>query len=98
MTEQAGHQGMPPHMQLLQIAFGHMRCQAIYVAAKLGIADLLSDGPKTDDELASATGAHAFLLYRLLRALASIGIFVEDDCGRFDLTPIAAKLRSDDPM
>jgi hypothetical protein len=70
--------------------------QAIHVAASLGIADHLRDGPKSVEELAAATGSHGPSLYRLLRALASVGIFVEDD-RRFDLTPLAEYLRSDMP-
>jgi len=71
--------------------------QMIHVAAKLGIADLLKDGPKSCDELAKAAGAHSQSLYRLLRGLASIGIFseVKDRC--FELTPEAACLKSDAP-
>lgn len=71
--------------------------QAIYVAATLGIADLLKDGPKSIEELAETTGTHAPSLYRLLRALASVGIFIESD-GRFSLTPLAEYLRTDTPQ
>jgi len=71
--------------------------QALYVAAKLKLADRLKDGPRTADELASATGTHAASLYRLLRALASVGVFAEDDGHRFALTPLAECLRSDVP-
>src|SRR5262249_49644180 len=65
--------------------------------AKLGIADLLTDGPKTADELAAATGTNARALSRLLRALASIGIFAEGEGYRFALTPLADCLRSAAP-
>lgn len=71
--------------------------QAIYVAAKLGIADLLSQGPRSSHELAQDAGAHAGALYRLLRVLASVGIFAEDDQGRFALTPQGELLRTDRP-
>ena len=70
--------------------------QAIHVAASLGIADYLKDGPKSVEELAAATSSRAPSLYRLLRALASVKIFVEAD-GRFSLTPLAEYLRSDVP-
>jgi hypothetical protein len=69
--------------------------QAIYVAAELGIADLLGTSPRTAEELAERVGAHGNSLYRVLRALASVGIFAEDDAGRFSLTPLAEHLRSD---
>ncbi len=71
--------------------------QAIYVASELGIADLLAEGPQTAGELARDTKTHAEALYRVLRALASVGIFAEDDDGRFSLTPIAENLRTDRP-
>jgi hypothetical protein len=85
-----------PRYALLQMTNAFQLSQAIYVAATLGIADLLKDGPKGSDELADATRTHAPTLYRLLRALASVGIFVESD-GRFGLTPLAENLRTDTP-
>jgi predicted O-methyltransferase YrrM len=72
--------------------------QALYVAATLRLADLLRDGPKTANELAKLSGAHGSSLYRLLRALASIGVFAEDSEGRFELTPLAQHLRTDVPI
>lgn len=83
--------------QLAHLMSGYWYTQAIYVAAKLRLAELLKDGPKTADELAPAAGANARPLYRLLRALASVGIFTEDDQHRFGLTPMAECLRSDVP-
>jgi hypothetical protein len=71
--------------------------RAISVAAELGIADALKDGPKHVEELAAATSTHAPSLYRLLRALASVGIFAEVEGRQFTLTPLAACLRSDAP-
>lgn len=71
--------------------------QAIYVAAKLGIADLLKDGPRGTEELASAVSVHARNLYRVLRTLASVGIFSETEDNLFELTPYAQYLRSDVP-
>jgi hypothetical protein len=71
--------------------------QAIAVAAELGIAERLADSPRTADELAQDTGAHGSSLYRLLRALASVGIFEEDGAGRFGLSPLGALLADDMP-
>ncbi len=68
--------------------------QSVYVAAKLKIPDHLSSGPKTAGQLAEATATHAPSLYRLLRALASLGIFVEDNDGRFSQTPLSDGLLS----
>ena len=66
-----------PEAQLSQLISGFRISQAIRVAAELGIADLLANGPKSSTELAQATGSQPRALYRLLRALASIGIFTE---------------------
>jgi hypothetical protein len=84
----------PPEMAFLQMLTGYWLSQAIYVAARLGIADLLKDRPQTSAELASATGTHGATLYRLLRALASCGVFAEDEQKRFRLTPLAAPLQT----
>lgn len=91
------NQEPPPSAQLTQMIFGFMPAQAIATAAKLGIADLLKDGPRSVDDLAQATGTHGRSLYRLLRALASAGVFAEDADGKFCLTPVAQFLRSDAP-
>jgi hypothetical protein len=82
---------------LLRMIQGFQVSQMICVAAKLGIADLLVDGAKSSADLASTTGTHAPSLYRLLRALAGMGIFAEDEQGRFGLTPLAEPLRKDVP-
>ena len=85
---------VPPQIALLQMATGFWVTQSIYVAARLGIADLLKDGPKTSDELAQATNTNAPMLYRVLRALAGLGIFAEVENKRFGLTPLAEALQS----
>jgi hypothetical protein len=74
---------------------GYWLSQAVYVAAKLGLADLLKDGPRSAADLASATGTHARSLYRLLRALAGSGLFTQDAEGRFSLTALGQYLRGD---
>ena len=83
--------------QLQDMIFGFRVTQLIYVVAKLGIADLLEVRPKTAVKLAEAVGAHPRNLYRVLRALAGLGIFSEGNDGRFQLTPLAETLRSDVP-
>ena len=88
---------MSPHEQMLRLISGYWISQAVYVAAKLGLADLVKDSPRSADELAAATKTHAPSLYRLLRALASVGVFAEDAQHRFGLTPMAECLRSDLP-
>ena len=86
-----------PETALYQMIRGHGVTQLIYVAAKLGIADLLGNGARSVDTLATSAGAHPRSLYRVLRALASLGIFAERDGRRFELTPLAEPLRSGVP-
>ncbi|HLJ60833.1 MAG TPA: methyltransferase [bacterium] len=86
-----------PSARLRDLLFGYRVSQAIHVAATLGIGDLLTNGPLTSEDLASATGTHACSLYRLLRALASIGVFQEGADRRFALTPLGECWRSDAP-
>jgi hypothetical protein len=83
---------------LMGIARGYQRSQALAVAAELGIADLVGAGSRSAAELAAATGTDAGALYRLLRALASIGVFHEDEGGSFALTAMGDLLRRDHPQ
>src|SRR5439155_1264007 len=85
---------LPPPAALYQLATGHYVSHAIYAAAKLGIADLLGTGPQRCDDLAKATGTHAPALRRVLRLLASAGVFAETEDGRFELTPVGSCLQS----
>ncbi|MGE3912921.1 MAG: methyltransferase [Chloroflexota bacterium] len=71
--------------------------QAISVAARLDLADRLASGPKTSEQLAAEVGAHAPSLYRLLRMLASLGLFAEDETGRFTTTRFGRCLERDGP-
>ncbi len=86
-----------PQEQMNRMLTGYWISQALYVAAKLGIADQVAHGPQSAEDLAKATKVHAPSLYRLLRALASVGVFAEDSAGRFTATPVAECLRSDVP-
>ncbi|MCC5617198.1 acetylserotonin O-methyltransferase [Nostoc sp. CHAB 5836] len=88
---------VPASDVMLQMISGFWVSRAIHAAAKLGIADYLKEQPKTLEELAAITDTHVPSLYRLLRALASVGIFAEDDDHRFFLTPLAATLQTDVP-
>jgi len=76
---------------------GFLTTQLLYVAAKLGVADVLADGPRTGAEIAEAVGADPELLTRVLRGLALEDVLEEQDGGRFALTEIGACLRSDVP-
>jgi SAM-dependent methyltransferase len=88
---------LPPSVAMLQLIEGFWVSRALYIVAKLGIADLLAEGPKGSEELAQATSTHAPSLYRVLRALTSVGVFAEEEQGRFALTPLAATLRTGVP-
>ena len=72
---QAGPEAGAVPWKLLQMMTGYWVTQALYVAAKLGIADLLREGPVDYDVLANKTSTHPQSLYRTLRALASVGVF-----------------------
>jgi hypothetical protein len=87
----------PPHAVLIQMGTAQWVSRMLYVAAKLGLADLLAKGPRTAEELAGPTETHAPSLHRLLRALANLGVFAEDGKRRFSLTPLGEALRSGAP-
>jgi hypothetical protein len=96
-TSPAQDRQSPLRAQLFDL-IGSMRVtQLIYVAAKLGIADQLTDGPKHIDELAATAAVDSTALYRVLRALSSQGIFAETGECHFALTPHAELLREDVP-
>jgi orsellinic acid C2-O-methyltransferase len=84
-------------MVLYQMAIGHYFSRAIALAAKLGVADLLSEGPRHFGELARATETQPAALNRVLRLLASVGVFEEQEGGRFALTLIGECLRANVP-
>ncbi len=96
-TQLASAQDATPQAVMMQLIAGFWVSRALYIAAKLGIADLVKDHPRSVEELAEATDTHADSLYRLLRALASVGLFAEAGEKRFGLTPLAATLISDAP-
>lgn len=96
-TDLSGGADAPPEAVLSQMLFGALMQQSVCVAARLGIADLLAKEPQTASELSAATGTDEPSLYRLLRTLASAGIFAENAARQFDLTPLASLLRSDAP-
>lgn len=91
------HDALRPSLALRYLVNGYQVTQAIHVAAVLGIADLLADGPRRSDDLAAATKSHPEALYRLLRALAGVGVFREEEDRHFSLTELGACLCSDAP-
>ncbi|WP_224362982.1 acetylserotonin O-methyltransferase [Hyalangium versicolor] len=91
--------GAPPAdpAVLRNMIFGFWSLRAIYVAAELGVADHLASGPRDSEELAKACQTDASALYRVLRALASVGLLSEPEPRHFALTPLGQFLRSDTP-
>ena len=89
--------GSDPRQMLFQLAGAHRPVACLYVAAKLGIADLLADGPQSVTGLAVSSGANEDALYRILRALASLGVFRETAVRTFVNTPISEAMRNDAP-
>jgi hypothetical protein len=88
---------VPPPLALLEILNGMWVARAVQVAAELGLADLLAEGPRTVDALAVATSTHASTLERLLRALSTVGIFAPAGPGCYAQTPRSACLASGHP-
>jgi hypothetical protein len=85
---------LPPPVAMLQLISGFWISRCIYVTAKLGLADLVKDGPKTAADLAAATNTHPPSLYRVLRALACVGVVTQDG-DSFGDTPVLQTLRTD---
>jgi hypothetical protein len=88
---------LPPFMALYQMITGYYVSRALHAVAKLGVADHLRDGPRDCAALAAATRAHAPALRRVLRLLASVGVFREEEDGTFALTALGELLRADVP-
>ena len=84
-----------PSNELMRLINGYQVSQALHAAATLGVADQLKDGPKSYDAVAQACGAHPTSLYRLLRALAAVGVFHETGNKEFSLTPLGVCLTND---
>jgi hypothetical protein len=88
---------LPPQAVMMQMSTGYWLTQLIYAAAKLKVADVLRDGPKSYVDIARATGTDPKSIYRILRTLAGVGVFAETERGHFTLTPLAASLQSGVP-
>ncbi len=85
----------PPPVQMVQLLSGFQVSQALYVAAKIGVADRLVDGPVPVAQLGSELDTDPLALSRLLRTLSSLGVFSETEPGTFGLTPLGTTLVSD---
>ena len=97
MEAQQQSQQQPPQAIVMQLAMGAMVTQAIGVAAKLGVADVLAGGEKHIDDISTAVSAHSPSLYRIIRSLASLGVFTETQSHTFANTPVSEVLRADIP-
>jgi orsellinic acid C2-O-methyltransferase len=82
---------------LQQLIFGFFPSAVLSVAVRLRIPDLVAGGPRSSDDLAAKTDTHPPSLYRLLRAMAYLGLLEETEPGHFGLTDMGELLRSDDP-
>ncbi len=91
------HASPPPAEAMFRMITGFWVSQIIGVAAKLGIAEHLHDGPQSADDLARLTGTDPGALFRVLRAAASLGVFQLSADNRFSLTPLGETLRSGVP-
>jgi hypothetical protein len=80
---------------LMNTAYEYMYCAALGAVAAIGVADHLAGGPRSVAELAEATSCHAPFLRRVLRLVATHGVFREEEDGRFSLAPAGYALRSD---
>lgn len=96
MTTEIEHE-VPPPVAMMGLITGYWISQAIGVVARLGVADRLANGPRTCDELAQEVGADPLALYRVMRLLASIGVFAQAASRSFELTALGDTLRSDIP-
>src|SRR5262245_27430995 len=97
MTDVSTTHTADPAQHLMQIAGGYVLSSALYVVTKAGVADHLGSGPRNVAELAKATKTNEDALYRLMRLLATVGIFVEEGSRSFALTAPADLLRKSNP-
>jgi hypothetical protein len=89
---------LTPSQSIRQLSLGFISARAIYVAARLGIADLMRDGPKSAEEMADKISVDADGLFRIMRLLAGVGILKQSETNQFSLTSIGETLRTDSPQ
>jgi SAM-dependent methyltransferase len=88
---------LPPNVRLLQLIYGFAASQSVYVAAKVGLADELSRGPRSSAEVAEALGQDSERTHRLMRGLTHYGVLAQDADQRFRLTPVGELLQTHVP-
>jgi precorrin-6B methylase 2 len=96
-SQDQAHTEVNPGQQILQMVAGFWVARAMQVAASLKLADHVDDSARSIIDLSTATKTHPISLYRLMRALASVGIFSEDGSGKFRHTTLSRLLRSNEP-
>jgi SAM-dependent methyltransferase len=94
---QAAPPSLPPHVELIQMGTGSAVAHVVHIAAKLGLADRLADGPRSAAELARPLDLHAPSLHRLMRTMASLGLLTEGEAQRFSLTKLGEALKTAAP-
>ena len=97
MTSNTEKHALPPHAVMNSLMDGFVRTQIIAVAAELRVADALHSGPLSIDQITDTVEADSTALGRVMRSLASTGIFTENSDGLFGQTPLSETLRSDAP-
>jgi C-methyltransferase len=99
LTKKAGTHSQVPDLQgrLLAMTIGQWVSQSVYALAELGIPDLLKNGARSAAEIAASLNTNEDATYRLIRALAGEGVFIESPDRKFALTELGALLRSDVP-
>jgi hypothetical protein len=88
---------LPPPMVFIQLLFGKQLTYSLSGVARLGVADHMDKTARPIEELAAKVGAHAPSLYRVMRLLASLGVFKEGPARHFALTPVGELLKTDAP-
>lgn len=94
---EAARASLPPQVQLVEMLMAQVVSRLVHLAAVLKLPDLLAAGPRTAEELAPLTATQAATLYRVLRTLASLGLFTEDSARRFSLLPLGEALKFGTP-
>jgi C-methyltransferase len=89
---------VPPPVAMFEQIAGYMQTHLLRAAARLRLADLLAGGPRGAEELAARAGVQAAGLHRLLRGLATLGVFARGRDGRFANNRASAVLRQDAPI
>ncbi len=87
----------PPQVQVIQMATAFWASKIVYTAAQIGLADHLSEGPRSAEEISEALGKHAPTLHRFMRTLAGMGILTQKEGQRFGLTPLGECLTTSSP-